>query len=324
MAGGAFQGFAVKNNLAESSNDRQIITNLGGSPLGDDITLFYNNKRNKSSMTVGLSNIVGSYIRFDEDLTPAVFSNKTKLIVDDEVYYVRDSNGFNEFRLSTSEDLEQLVDLPPVGTYNRSDEVTLENISNFSKIRRSTDVNAVQTETLTGFLNQSQGILGSTTPTALLTAAEENLDFYRFRNTKAITRLTNFLSPTPSVINGYVRVQDVDNLNSTGLNDVKPGVFIYNPATGGGVRAFSSNDNPWSQNESYLESSTNKINIGTLRSATWVTGTTYTARPFSITLKNSNIAPTVTETTIVSKNNFTHKVPVVINNETYYLCLQKD
>jgi hypothetical protein len=320
----AFQGFAIKNKLAESSNDRQIISNLAGNPLGDDITLFFNNKRNKSSITVELSNIVGNYIRFDEGLTLATFSNKTKLTVNNDVYYVRDSNGINEFRLSTTEDLEQLVAVPPVGVYTRSDEITLENISNFSKIRRSSDVNAVQTETLTGFLNQSQSILGDTTPTELLEATEANLDFYRFRNTKAITKLNNFLSPNPTAINGYVRVQDVDNLNSTGLDNTKPGVFIYNPSTGGGIRAFSSNENPWSQSESYLESSTNKINIGTLRSATWVTGTTYTARSFGITLKNSSIAPTVTETTIISNNNFTHKVPVIINNETYYLCLQKD
>jgi hypothetical protein len=321
---GAFQGFAVKSNLSESTSDRQIITNLGGSPLGDDITLLYNNKRNKSSITVTSDNIaLDNYIRFNETDISAVFSNKTKLTINNQIFYVRDSNGLNEFRLSTNSNLSDIA-APLVGVYTRSDAITLENISNFSKIRRSTDVNAVQTETLTGFLNQSASILGSESPTDLLETMEANLDFYKFRSTKSITKVTNFLSSNPNIIRGYVRIQDIDNLNSAGLTNNTPGVFIYNPGTGAGVRAFSSSDNPWSQNSPYLESSSNNINIGTLRSATWVEGTTYNARAFSLTLKNSSIAPTVTETTIVSKTNFTHKVPVIINNETYYLCLKKE
>lgn len=323
MATGAFQGFAIKNNLSETTADRQIITNLGGSPLGDDIVLLYNNKRNKSSIFVGSENLIGSFIRFDENVVQSVFSNKTRLTINNNIYYVRDSNGLNEFRLSTLPNLSDLVTFPPIGFYERSDEVSQENITNFSKVRRSTDLNAVQSETLTGFLNQSASILGSSTPTNLLENLEANLDFYKFRRNGAITRINSFLSPNNTVIKGYVRVQDIDNLNAFGLNDDRPGIFIYNPTTGSGVRAFSSNDNPWSQNSGYLESSSNNINVGTLKSAVWVSGSTYTARTFGITLKNSNIAPAVTETTIIAKNNFTHKVPITVNGDTYFLCLRQ-
>lgn len=320
----SFQGFAIKNNLGESTADRQIFTNLGGNPLGDDITLLYNNRRNKSSIFVGAENLIGSYVRFDSNTTPAVFTNKTRITVNNTVYYVRDSNGINEFRLSTQSDLSTLVDFPPIGFYERSNEVTQENITNFSKIRRSTDLNEVQSETLLGFLNQSASILGSTSPTDLLETIEANLDFYKFRRTNAITKLSNFLSNNQTTVSGYIRVQDPDNLNTFGITNDRPGVFIYNPNTGSGIRAFSSNDNPWSQNGSFLESSTNKINIGTLRNAVWVSGSTYNTKSFSLTLKNSSIAPTVTETNIVAKSNFTHKVPVTVNGELYYLCLQRE
>lgn len=322
MATGAFQGFAIKNNLNESTADRQIITNLGGSPLGDDIALLYNNKRNKSTVLVGAENLIGSYIRFNED-KPAVFTNNTKITINEGVFYIRDSNGINEFRLSTLSDLSTLVEFPPVGLYERSDEVTFENIDNFSKIRRSTDVNSVQTATLTGFLNESASILGIETPKDLIESFEADLDFFKFRRTTAITQLKNFLSTNPTTISGYVRVQDPDNLNTFGISNDRPGVFIYNPDTGSGVRAFSSNDNPWAQNGSFLESSTSNINIGTLRVADWTSGTSYSTSSFNITLKNSNIAPPVTPAqTIVAKSNFTHKVPVTINNELYYLCLK--
>lgn len=322
----AFQGFAFKNNLLEATADRQIFTNLGGSPLGDDITLLFNNKRNISSLTVNVSNIaINGYIRFTESETRAVFSNNTKIRLGNTIYYVRDSDGVSEFRLSTTEDLMTPA-LPFVGVYVRSDEVTLEHISNFSTIRRSTDVNAVQTETLTGFLNQSASILGNTSSTELLLSTENNLDFYKFKKAKAIVRNTNFLSNRLVKINGVVTISDIDNLNISGLTNQKPGLFIYNPSTSSGIRAFSSNDNPWleSQVAPFLETTTNQITIGVLRNATWNTGVTYDPRSFSISLKNSTMFETVVETAIVAKSNFTHKTEMLINGETYSLCLAVD
>lgn len=329
MATVAYQGFAIKNNLLEATSDRQIFNNLGGSPLGDDITLFFNNKRNITNLYVDSGNIFGDTIIYDNTtaINPAVYSNKTKLTFNGQTLYVKESNGLNKFKLSTSEDLSTTVSLPLVGFYTRSDEITLENISNFSATRRSTDVNEVQTETLTGYLNQSQGILGSNTPIDLLLSLEGNLDFYKFRRNGAIIKKDSFLSTEKTTIKGYVKIQDVDNVNSFGLTNTSPGLFIYNPITQSGVRAFSSNENPWDDlTAGYLTAETNKIEIGTLRSSNYSSATGYSARDLVLISKGATFMTSFVSTTIITSGagkNFTHKTPITVNGETYYLCLQQ-
>lgn len=332
MATVAYQGFAVKNNLLEASADRQIINNLGGTPLGDDITLLYNNKRNTSTLVVDPTNINGSIISFPItiNISPAVFTNKTKVIFNNsETFYVKESNGINEFKLSTLSDLSDTVENPQPGTYTRSDEITLENISNFSAIRRSTDLNAVQTETLTGYLNRSANVLGSSTSIDLLQSIESNLDFYKFKRSNAIIKIGNFLSDNITDIKGYVKIEDSSNVNSSALDDTGPGIFIYNPNTGTGRRAFSSNENPWiettGQAINYLETFTNKIDVGTLRFSNFDSLTGYSElNNIVIISKNSILTTDVPESTIVSSVNFTHKVPITVNGETYFLCLNQN
>ena len=43
-----FQGFDIKLNLIESTNDELAINNLAGAPIGTDLVRFINNMRNES------------------------------------------------------------------------------------------------------------------------------------------------------------------------------------------------------------------------------------------------------------------------------------
>ena len=41
----SFQGFDIKLNLSENTDDRDVLNNLGIAPIADDIALFTNNLR---------------------------------------------------------------------------------------------------------------------------------------------------------------------------------------------------------------------------------------------------------------------------------------
>ena len=90
------------------------------------------------------------------------------------------------------------------------------------------------------------------------------------------------------------------NSNSIGLSSSKsPGIFI------GTTRAFSSDNNPWSQVGTALSTSSSSVSLANL----------YFANDINITGISTESA------TQISVTNFTHKMPIVVNGETYYLLL---
>ena len=94
------------------------------------------------------------------------------------------------------------------------------------------------------------------------------------------------------------------NVNSAGLSNAKsPGVYI------GDTRAFSSDNNPWSEvgiPTSALLTNSTEVSIGELN--------------FADNITIEGIA--ATSATSVLATTFTHKLPVIINGETYYLLLR--
>lgn len=309
----AFQGFSIKGNLSEAENDRDILNNLGISPIGDDISLLFNNQRNISSITVLSSQIQGNKIVIPDSL--AVFSNKTKLTLGNTTYFVKDSNGIDTFSLSSNQLLSNTISSPLPGTYIRSDEVTLENISNFSIVRRNPDLNRVDTDTQLGFLNNSSSssLLSSSNAKQLLESIEANLDFYKFRLQSGLSINKNFLTSRIFRSSGALVIKDLDGINNSSITNSSPGLFIYNPDTGTGIRAFSSSDNPWTAIGDTLEADASKITVKNLN---------FISNQISVVSKpNSFISQDITNTAIDSVN-FTHKVPIKVNGEIYFLCMK--
>ena len=106
-------------------------------------------------------------------------------------------------------------------------------------------------------------------------------------------------------IEGVVTLSDPGNYNTTdsALADAKsPGIFI------GDTRAFSSDNNPWVISGSDLATDSHEVSIGELFFANNITVT--------------GIGTDYASGTEVDVTSFTHKVPVTINGETYYLLLR--
>ena len=309
----AQQGFALRENLSEATNDRAILNNLAGPPLADDINLLFNNTRNTSSLVVDESNIQGNEVVFENAF--AVFSNKTKLTVNDSVFYVKNSNGIDRFSLSTQPDLSDDVTTLPIGTYVRSDEVTSENIQNFSRLRRNPDRDRVDEVTQLGALrnDSTSALLGSSDVKSQLESSEFRVDVYSFRRDSSIKINENFLGSRLIEVNGSIIIKDPDNLNNVGLSDENPGLFIFNPDTGSGVRAFSSAENPWEEEGNDLVVSTELINIRNLN---------FRFNTITLNSKGSAVLSETVPAALVDANNFTHTVPILVNGELYNLCLK--
>ena len=79
-----------------------------------------------------------------------------------------------------------------------------------------------------------------------------------------------------------------------------PGVFI------GDTRAFSSNDQPWTETGSSLQTSSSEVSVGDLT--------------FLGDIKIEGISP-VNHASAVDVANWTHKIPVTIDGVTYYILL---
>lgn len=400
----AFQGFEINKNLIESELDRSNLNNLAGAPAADDIGLFVNNNRNTSVLTITSDNLIdttGDNIKDTVyiDGGRAVFTDKTELFINGVAYYVKNSNNVDSFQLSSMRDLSDTV-VPITGDYIRYDAVSLQNLSNISRFRRLSELNRTDSDRKLGFLSYAESVfLGNSTPKQLLEAIEADLDFYKFKSLKSVSKLSNFSGSKLMNAYGYVLIEDPDNLNDSGFTNSTPGLFIYNAATKSGIRAFSSNENPWldvtlpisltnitggsgytngtytsvpltpvtgvvTENPvatitvsggavtavsitnygsgftaftsftaaaasiggtgsgfsvpvgTYLQTTSTKVTIGSMNITNGSNG-------IVITEKNAVVKSSVTLQDITTTV-FTHKTPITINGQTYYLCLKKE
>lgn len=328
----SYQGFTLKQNLSEAEQDRTILNNLGGAPIGDDIALLFNNKRNTSTLKIttryipATSPYFGLWVVIND--VPAIFSNRTKLTINGSTYYVKNSNGISKFQLSSKADLSDTV-APPTGDYIRSDEVTALNVSYFSALRRQADLTRVDDDTKMGYLSSSrQTTLISDEPAkTVLKDLESNIDVYRFKTSKTISRTPdeNFVGRKLMYANGLVVIKDPDNKNLSGLTSSNPGLFIRDPVTGNIIRAFSSNDQPWANVGGVLTTTSKQITVGSLvfdANSDYTSPSSTTSVVIQMKAGATNLLSTVSSTGITNAT-FTHKIPVKINNEQYYLCLRK-
>lgn len=300
------QGFRKDLNLSENENDTATLSNLGGSGIANDLRIIQNNLRNIS--TFSYSSLQDGYFYYGES-SDFVFTNDDIVTVNTDVtvgvttlrsneeYYVCNSDGLKQFKLSTTPSSVGVstilvTSVSPTSFYFiRKDAVYPSNVENFIKPQ-------IQDNENFDYINYTGSSINNAIE--LVKSSHENSDFLINKKYKV---LDDTISNEIIDIEGSITVDDPSSLNTTqtSLSDPKsPGVFISN------IRAFSSDNNPWTQVGTALSTQSSEVSIGEL-----------------YFYDNISISGISTElSTQVAVTSFTHKLPVVINGETYFLLLR--
>ena len=314
MATKSNQGFLKSLNLLETPNDTTAINNLAGAGIAGDLRIIQNNLRNISTISVTSSNIPVSGGFFTYPNNEFVFTNddivgvsvnvnvgSTELFVGTN-YFVCNSNGETQFKLSftpSSGGGSTGVNTITVGTnsgYNfnliRKDAVTEQNLINYIQpdIQDTGEFSYLSGDSVNNIMN----FTASNNETAAFFITKK----YRVDEDRTIPKDIKF--------EGTVIIKDpvALNANIAGLaNEKSPGVFI------GTTRAFSSDNNPWSEVGSALQTSSTEVSVGELN---------FDNSAGTIIIEGI----TADSDSSVLATTFTHKLPVVINGETYYLLLR--
>ena len=300
------QGYRRDLNLDETTVDTQALNNLAGAGIADDFRIIQNNLRNTSSLAYN-SNSNG-FFTFPESVE-SIFTNDDVVSVGTTVsigsttlqpsidYYICDSNGETEFKISTTSSTSAIgvstiiisgTPSPVAFDIIRKNPVQKENLRNFilPEIQDASEE--------FGWTNDLNGDFDTTS---------SNIDSATYFITKKYRNFNDTTTDREIKFEGTVTSADPANLNqnTTGLADSKsPGVFI------GDTRAFSSNDQPWTETGSSLQTSSSEVSVGDLT--------------FLGDIKIEGITP-VAQSSPVDVANWTHKMPVTIDGVTYYILL---
>jgi hypothetical protein len=293
------QGFRKDLNLAENINDTTSINNLAGAGIADDLRIIQNNLRNISilfcdTVTDGFFSFPNNEFVFTDDDIVGVSTNVTigaTTLTFGAEYFICNSNGETQFKLSTTSStvgINTIIISDVTGiavTFLRKDPVTQDNIINYIQPQIQDTENFSY-----GNINDTFRRISSQNETAGFFISQK----YRADEDRTTGKDLN--------CEGTISISDPVNLNvnSAGLSNAKsPGIYI------GDTRAFSNDNSPWSEDTSALLTESTEVSIGELNFADNITIEGITA----------NSATSVLATT------FTHKLPVIINGETYYLLL---
>ena len=300
------QGYRKDLNLDETTNDTQALNNLAGAGIAADIRILQNNLRNESTLTY--ESISNGFFTFSEPVQ-SIFTNDDVVSVASTVsfastslqpsvdYYICNSDGETQFKISTTSSTSSVgvstisisgTPSPAAFDIVRKNPVYKENLINYIMPEVQ---DAFGEFSWTSDINNSFDVAGSNVDTAKYFISKK----YRNFNDTTTDREIKY--------EGTVTSADPDNLNSgnSGLEDPKsPGVFI------GDTRAFSSNDQPWTETGSSLQTSSSEVSVGDLT--------------FLGDVKIEGINP-VNHASPVDVANWTHKMPVTIDGVTYYILL---
>ena len=310
----ANQGYRRDLDLLETPNDFTAIDNLGGVGISFDLQIIQNNLRNIS--TAGFSTLTDGFFDFGTT-SNFVFTNDDPIKFDTSVsfgattfnttdtFFICNSNGENKFKLSTTSSTSDtgINTISITGTastnifnFNRSDVVTKDNILNLI------DPRSLQDDTFST-IRDGLSIIGA------FDTVQENVENSKFFISRKYKGNADTTADRDIKVEGIVKVNDPVNFNDSvsDLGDAKsPGVFINN------TRAFSSDNNPWEELGS--DDGTGTLSTDSLEVSV-----------AELSLVNSiSIGGTSTNSATSSNvTSFTHKLPVVINGETYSLLLKE-
>lgn len=310
----ANQGYRRDLDLLETPNDFTAIDNLGGVGISFDLQIIQNNLRNIS--TAGFSTLTDGFFDFGTT-SNFVFTNDDPIKFDTSVsfgattfnttdtFFICNSNGENKFKLSTTSSTSDtgINTISITGTastnifnFTRSDVVTKDNILNLIDPRSLQDNNF-------GTIRDNLSIISA------FDTVQENVENSKFFISRKYKGNADTTADRDIKVEGVIKVNDPVNFNDSvaDLGDAKsPGVFINN------TRAFSSDNNPWEE-------------LGSADGTGTLSTDSLEVSVAEISLVNSiSIGGTSTNSETSSNvTSFTHKLPVVINGETYSLLLKE-
>lgn len=322
------QGYIRNLDLSETTNAALALANLAGSSIPDDLRIIQNNLRNTSK--IGYSTFSQAHFQFPE--LDFVFTNDDVIQVTENVsigsttlnknskYFICSSDGISKFKISTTSGAVGFTtfDVLSVDKDNfnfiRNNEVTQQNIKNLidpanlrSNGAAGNDANAGDSSNDgdNGFLTSNERFgTGSQRIKNALEITQNNIESANFLIGKKYTTNGNISTSEILRYEGILKSSDPVNLNSTvqGLqNSSSPGFYI------GTVRAFSSDSNPWEKDTGELVTTSNSVKVNELF--------------FYDELRVGGI--NVTSATTTDPNDFTHKLPIEIYGEIYYLLLKQ-
>ena len=313
-------GFSKENNLVENILDRlaiqNLLPNLGG--ISDDVALFTNNLRNESILTIRNTEftqyvITLANINNDFKTRSNVFTNGDKV---DAYYndikqnvnqlYVKDSNAISTFSLSEDANLSSTYDLTALQAlggdivFKRNNATLLENIA-YASI---SDIDYVRPNAISITARTAEY---QAAPGEKLSEVIDELELsqskkaIKYRKDGSLSVDFSIRSEGPFTVQG-----DVDS----GVDE--PGFYITDatssPDNPVAIRAFSNDYNPW----------TNDLAGGLVTQASSVTMRKLVVDG-DVTMNGINVVTEVGNITDV----FTHKLPITIDGQTYFLCLNK-
>lgn len=323
MAVSGVQGYVKSLNLAETSQDRQALNNLGGAPIADDIALFINNTKNESVLLIKVSEynslsgtiIINNTTLEEGNLRSSVFTDRDTVQLRtvnntpiSTTLYIKESNGVNTFNLSTKPDLSDTFIFFPTENFLvvRHDEVTLANLKNIAvSVSRDTIGSGIGT-------TEGQGYSAIENLNSAFAELYNYLDIANYDQTFKYISSRDLATDQTIFIEGVSTIKDPSNtIVAEGITATSPGLYLTDPNSNinniSRVRAFSSNSNPWTDDFA-----------GTL--STDATSVTTGELTFLNGIKLAGVTVTTTSGTVTSSN-FKNKVKVNINGIDYYLCL---
>ena len=302
------QGYRKDLNLDETTIDTQALNNLAGAGIANDLRIIQNNLRNTSTLSY-VSNSNG-FFTFP-DSVEAIFTNDDVVSVGTTVsigsttlepsinYFICNSDGESQFKVSTTSSTSA-VGVSTIVISGTPSPVA------FDIIRK----NPVHKENLRNYISpEVQDAVGEFSWTSDLNSVFDstavNIDSAKYFIGRKYQNGFDLTTDREVKYEGVVTSADPANLNSgtSGLaNPKSPGVFI------GDTRAFSSNDQPWTETGSSLQTQSSEVSVGDLT--------------FIGDVKIEGITAT-NQSPSVNPTDYTHKLPVVVDGVTYFVLLKQ-
>jgi hypothetical protein len=308
------QGFVKSVNLIESNtggSDRAILDNLGGPNITSDLLLFDGNTKFTSKLIATDYTVVDNtvYINGSTSQGKVAFSNGTLLSHNGGTYQYKvvNSNAVDRFQLYTPANAL----FSPTGILRRSDAITGINLANLSVKRLVTDST---TTSGVGNTQGSQDLYNLLSINSQVSYIGGLIGLFYYKRGRVPLTYQDTTFNLPIKFNGAVRITN-DAVLSTLLNTT-PGLFIIdaNVPNSSPTRAFSDESNPWVVASGALQTTETNAQCGVLK----LKPTTTTV---NINFDSTGNNHTITQTNTIGS--YTHKLPVVVNGEQYYLLLKQ-
>jgi len=310
------QGYVANSNLKETTNESLALANLAGVTIPADLRIIQNNLRNIS--TIGYSSFFDGFFQFSD--LEFIFTNDDKIKVSKNVsigsttlyennnYFICNSNGKDKFKISTTSSFVGFTTFNVTSideddfNFIRNNSVSIDNISNLvdsSKISRP-----ISDSTATSGNIRYLDIFNSLSDA--IETTQNIIETASFKIAQKYTKNGNINTNNILLYEGVLKIVDPISFNSItdNLTDAKsPGLFI------GDIRAFSSDNNPWSEESvgAALKTTSTAISINELF--------------FYDQVQITGIGTVSSIST--DPSTFTHKLPIKVDGEIYYLLLKE-